>query len=81
MRNRCVFSIFWRALPRLTEENIDALSLSALTHIILDLTYQDAKKRTLLDIPETRDEVFRTILGADSVQDALRRNKIQLVLF
>ncbi|KAH9934888.1 U3-containing 90S pre-ribosomal complex subunit-domain containing protein [Fomitopsis serialis] len=58
----------------------DVLSTSALTHIILDVSYQDAKKRGLLDIPETRDEVFRTVLGAPKVLQGLMQGKIQLVL-
>lgn len=60
---------------------IDALSFSALTHIMLDVTFRDAKKRTLLDIPETRDEVFRTVLGGPRVREALQQGKIQIVLF
>jgi len=59
----------------------DALSTSALTHIMLDVSFQDAKKRSMLDIPETRDETFRTVLGADSVREGIRNGKIQLVLF
>jgi len=59
----------------------DALSFSALTHIMLDVTFQDAKKRTLLDIPETRDEVFKTVLGGPRVKEALKQGKIQVVLF
>ncbi|KAF9448334.1 hypothetical protein P691DRAFT_729760 [Macrolepiota fuliginosa MF-IS2] len=59
----------------------DALSISALSHIVLDVSYIDAKKRTLLDIPETRDEVFRTVLGAPQVLAAIREGKIQVVLF
>ncbi|EJF65662.1 hypothetical protein DICSQDRAFT_49956, partial [Dichomitus squalens LYAD-421 SS1] len=58
----------------------DAFSTSALTHIILDVSYRDVKKRTLLDIPETRDEVFRTVLGAPKVFNGLRQGTIQLVL-
>ncbi|KAI0708968.1 U3-containing 90S pre-ribosomal complex subunit-domain containing protein [Earliella scabrosa] len=58
----------------------DALSTSALTHIILDVSFRDVKKRTLLDIPETRDEVFRTVLGAPKVLNGLKQGKIQLVL-
>lgn len=58
----------------------DALSTSALTHIILDISYRDAKKRSLLDIPETREEVFKTVLGAPKVLQGLRQGKIQLVL-
>lgn len=59
----------------------DALSFSALTHIMLDVTFRDAKKRTLLDIPETRDEVFKTVLGGPRVREALKQRKIQVVLF
>lgn len=58
----------------------DAISTSALTHIILDLSHRDAKKRCLLDIPETRDEVFRTVLGAPKILQGLKHQKIQLVL-
>lgn len=58
----------------------DALSVSQLTHIILDISYRDTKKRSLLDIPETRDEVFRTVLGAPKVLKGLQEGKIQLVL-
>ncbi|KAI0336310.1 hypothetical protein GY45DRAFT_388148 [Cubamyces sp. BRFM 1775] len=59
----------------------DALATTALTHVILDVSFRDAKKRTLLDIPETRNEVFRTVLGAPKVLNGLRQGTIQLVLF
>ncbi|KAI0781151.1 U3-containing 90S pre-ribosomal complex subunit-domain containing protein [Trametes elegans] len=59
----------------------DALATTALTHIILDVSFRDAKQRTLLDIPETRNEVFRTVLGAPKVLNGLRQGTIQLVLF
>ncbi|KAF7304715.1 Protein cms1 [Mycena kentingensis (nom. inval.)] len=57
----------------------DALQISALSHIILDSSFQDAKKRTLLDIPETRDEVFKVFSG--SVLEGIKAGKIQVVLF
>ncbi|CCM02887.1 uncharacterized protein FIBRA_05001 [Fibroporia radiculosa] len=57
----------------------DALSTSALTHVLLDVSYRDAKNRNLLEIPETRDEVFKTVLGAPKVLQGLRQGKIQLV--
>lgn len=57
-----------------------ALSTTALTHIILDVSHQDAKKRNVLDIPETRDEVFKTVIGAPKVLQGIRQGKIQLVL-
>ncbi|KII88958.1 hypothetical protein PLICRDRAFT_109960 [Plicaturopsis crispa FD-325 SS-3] len=59
----------------------DAISLSALTHIMLDVTFRDTKKRSLLDIPETRDEVFKQILGAPKIHAAIKQGKIQIVLF
>jgi len=59
----------------------DALSFAALTHIMLDVTFRDAKKRSLLDIPETRDEVFNTVLGGSRIREALQQGKVQVVLF
>ncbi|KAJ7632414.1 U3-containing 90S pre-ribosomal complex subunit-domain containing protein [Roridomyces roridus] len=59
----------------------DALTVSALTHIILDISYRDSKKRNMFDIPETRDEVFKTVLGAPKVLQAIKEGKIQVVLF
>jgi len=58
----------------------DALSTSQLTHIILDISHRDAKKRNLLDIPETRDEIFKTVIGCPKVLAGIKQGKIQLVL-
>ncbi|KAG6920002.1 hypothetical protein DXG01_013351 [Tephrocybe rancida] len=59
----------------------DGLTVSALSHIILDVSYQDSKKRTLLDIPETREEVFKTVLGGPKVMHAIKEGSIQVILF
>ncbi|KAJ6546469.1 U3-containing 90S pre-ribosomal complex subunit-domain containing protein [Mycena vulgaris] len=59
----------------------DALTVSALSHIILDVSFRDTKKRNMLEIPETRDEVFKTVLGAPKVLQAIKEGKIQVVLF
>ena len=61
--------------------HLDALSVSALTHIILDVSHRDAKTLSLLDIPETRDEVFRTVLGAPQVIERIKAGKTHIVLF
>ncbi len=61
--------------------SIDALSVSALSHIILDTSHKDAKTRTMLDIPETRDEVFKTVLKNEAVLQGIKEGKIQVVLF
>ncbi|PBK77948.1 hypothetical protein ARMSODRAFT_946792 [Armillaria solidipes] len=59
----------------------DALTMSALSHIILDVTFRDTKRRSLLDIPETRDECMRTVLGCPQVIKQMKAGKIQVVLF
>jgi protein CMS1 len=66
---------------QLIDLDADALSLSALSHIMLDVTFRDSKKRTLLDIPETRDEVFKTVLGCPKVVEVIRAGKVKVVLF
>ncbi|KAF5391313.1 hypothetical protein D9757_002080 [Collybiopsis confluens] len=58
----------------------DALTISALSHIILDMSYRDAKRRHLFDIPETRDDVFK-LLGSQKTWEAIKVGKIQVVLF
>lgn len=65
-----------------TDKNTpDALTVSALSHIILDVTFRDTKRRSLLDIPETRDECMRTVLGCPQVVKQMKAGKIQVVLF
>ncbi|KAF8162990.1 U3-containing 90S pre-ribosomal complex subunit-domain containing protein [Crassisporium funariophilum] len=59
----------------------DALHLSAVSHIILDITYKDAKNRSLLDIPETRDELFKKVFSSPQVLKSIKEGKIQVVLF
>ncbi|KIJ44153.1 hypothetical protein M422DRAFT_228826 [Sphaerobolus stellatus SS14] len=59
----------------------ESLTLPALTHIFIDSTFRDSKKRSMLDIPETRDELFRGVLGRQNIRDGLRAGKFQLVLF
>jgi protein CMS1 len=35
----------------------------------------------MLDIPETRDELFKMVLGAPLVMERLKAGKIHIVLF
>jgi protein CMS1 len=67
--------------PKPTKDVPDALSVSALTHVMLDVSFRDAKNRSLLDIPETRDELFKTVLGAPLVMERLKAGKLHIVLF
>ncbi len=59
----------------------DSVSLKALTHIILDVTFRDVKNRSLLDIPETRDPLFKLVLANDGIRAAIASGKIKVVLF
>ncbi|TFK26423.1 hypothetical protein FA15DRAFT_667515 [Coprinopsis marcescibilis] len=59
----------------------ESLSVSQLSHIILDVTFRDSKKRNLLDIPEIRDEVFKTVLGAPKMLKSIKEGKTKVVLF
>lgn len=59
----------------------DALSISALSHIILDVTHTDAKKRNLFDIPEVMAEVFHSVLAVPDILRGIKERKIKLVLF
>jgi len=60
---------------------IDTLNVSAVSHIILDITHKDAKKRNLLEIPETRRETFETVLGNSKIFKGIKEGKIQVVFF
>jgi len=57
----------------------DALKLDALTHLVLD-TKKDAKKRNLLDIPESRTAVFK-LLANGKVNDRLKAGSLKLVMY
>lgn len=59
----------------------DALKVDQLTHVVLDTTFRDGKKRTLLDIPETRDEVFKLVLGCPKLLARMKQGKLNVVLF
>lgn len=59
----------------------DILNVSAVSHIILDITHKDAKKRNLLEISETRGETFETVLGNNKILKGIQEGKIQVVLF
>ncbi|GAA6003176.1 hypothetical protein JCM10207_001786 [Rhodosporidiobolus poonsookiae] len=66
-------------LEKLVNET-DALHLTHLSHIILDVSHLDAKKRSLLDVPEAREEVFK-LLGSKGVRERLREGKTRVVVF
>ncbi|ELU43841.1 hypothetical protein AG1IA_02130 [Rhizoctonia solani AG-1 IA] len=59
----------------------DALSVKALSHIVLDLTFIDTKQRSLLDIPETRVDTLRGVLGHSRIRERLLNGKTKIVIF
>ncbi|KAM6500820.1 U3-containing 90S pre-ribosomal complex subunit domain containing protein [Amanita muscaria] len=62
-------------------QETDGLSISALTHIIFDATHRDAKNRNLFDIPETREDIFRSVLGVPEIMKGIKEKRIQIILF
>ena len=59
----------------------DSLTLKALSHIILDVTYMDPKNKSMLDTLETKEEVFKTFFTNKNILERLRGGKCSLVLF
>ncbi|KAG8738735.1 hypothetical protein FRC10_006570 [Ceratobasidium sp. 414] len=59
----------------------DALSVKALSHIVLDMSHLDSKQRSLLDIPETRVDTLKGVLGNERISERLANGKTKLVLF
>lgn len=59
----------------------DGLSIAALRYIVLDASCVDAKQRTLIDQPETRDALFRSVLSRPDLLARLRSGATQLVLW
>ncbi|GAA6029530.1 hypothetical protein JCM8097_003724 [Rhodosporidiobolus ruineniae] len=58
----------------------DSLHLTHLSHLILDQSHLDAKKRSLVDLPEARVDLFK-LLGSKAVMERLREGKMKLVVF
>ncbi|GAA5877531.1 hypothetical protein JCM16303_003366 [Sporobolomyces ruberrimus] len=58
----------------------DSLKLTHLSHLILDTTHLDAKKRSLTDLPDARGDLFK-LLGSKKVMERLREGKMKVVLF
>ncbi|GAA5830231.1 hypothetical protein JCM3766R1_002833 [Sporobolomyces carnicolor] len=58
----------------------DSLKLTHLSHLILDTTHLDAKKRSLMDLPDARGDLFK-LLGCTKVMERLREGKMKVVLF
>lgn len=58
----------------------ESLKLLHLSHIVIDATHLDSKKRSLLDMPEARD-LFHLVLGNKAVMDRFREDKVKLVIF
>ncbi|TNY23607.1 U3-containing 90S pre-ribosomal complex subunit-domain containing protein [Rhodotorula diobovata] len=58
----------------------DALHLTHLSHLILDVSHLDSKKRSLVDLPEARVDLFK-LLGSKPIMDRLREGKMKIVVF
>jgi protein CMS1 len=58
----------------------EALSLSSTSHLLIDATYRDSKKQSLLDIPDARLALFKALLANAKVMERLRGGRMKLVL-
>ncbi|BGO89388.1 hypothetical protein NBRC10512_006305 [Rhodotorula toruloides] len=58
----------------------ESLHLTHLSHLILDVSHLDSKKRSLVDLPEARADLFK-LLGSKPIMDRLREGKMKIVLF
>ncbi|KAF8333974.1 U3-containing 90S pre-ribosomal complex subunit-domain containing protein [Cantharellus anzutake] len=58
----------------------ESLSLTALTHVILDVTFMDAKMRSMLDQLETKADVFH-VLTHEPLRQRLVDGKTSLIFF
>lgn len=59
----------------------DSLHLTHLSHIILDATHLDAKKRSLVDMPEAREDLFKLVLGNKDIVERLKEGKCKIVVY
>ncbi|EJU05691.1 hypothetical protein DACRYDRAFT_13620 [Dacryopinax primogenitus] len=57
----------------------DALGLSALSHIVLDSTWRDAKDRTLTSVPEVRTDVVALLRGPLGAK--IREGNVRVVVY
>jgi hypothetical protein len=58
----------------------EAFHLTHLSHLILDVSHLDSKKRSLVDLLEARADLFK-LLGSKPIMDRLREGKMKLVVF
>jgi len=59
----------------------DALSVDLLSHIVLDASYLDTKKRNVLDMPDGREDLFRNVLGHPKIMSRLKTAKTKVVIY
>ncbi|KAH8090598.1 U3-containing 90S pre-ribosomal complex subunit-domain containing protein [Filobasidium floriforme] len=59
----------------------DALTIRQQTVILLDLSYRDTKNRTLLTIPEIRDEFWKVLFGDKKVREKLLATGVKIAVF
>lgn len=57
------------------------LGLTFLSHIVLDASHLDSKQRSLLDMPEAREDLFRHVLGNKAVVARAREGKVKFVIY
>ncbi|KAJ9103011.1 hypothetical protein QFC20_004819 [Naganishia adeliensis] len=59
----------------------EALHIRQQTVILLDLTYRDSKNRTLLSIPEIRQDFWKTLFGDKAVRQKILNSGVKIGVF
>lgn len=59
----------------------DALGLTFLSHLILDASHLDSKQRSLLDMIECREDLYKHVLGDKKVMDRLKEGKMKIIIY
>jgi len=59
----------------------DSLGLKALSHVILDVSFIDSKMRSMFDMPETRQDLFNSLLAHPPLRARFVEGKTSLVFF
>jgi protein CMS1 len=67
-------------LKALVEPEEGQLRLDKLRYLVIDANYEDGKKRTIFDIPETLKDLFQIIVHGD-IRKRIADSKLRVVFY
>jgi len=57
------------------------LSITSTAFLVLDVSYRDTKNRSMLDLPEARDALFRLVLNRSDIMNRFKSRRMKLLLY